>query len=377
MGHASMRAAWRAAQRDNRRDWRLLYDEFTGSGALTAHQPDRGGPWAILNGTFANLSGGVLTYGVPSFNHGCAVAPCGYSDVEISATVNVLNALNVGIVLRSNAAGTNHLLAVFGGSPSKADLYEYTDLTTSVNRLDLAAAAVTAGSHVMTVYAYQEIIRLLCDGTLVGTRSLTSLQANTYHGVGTWLGAVVTWDNLLVVPAGRGWQRIAVIGDSISACTDTSTDASTNWPALVCRYYNGARCYLINHAVAGQSVMANMDAQTAAAASDGANIIITQLGTNDATTDDTLRAEYEENLLELKASNPHARIYAMGILPCNPENNRTTKNTRIATAAANAGVTYWNTDGWIDPATDTSDGLHPTAAGQAKIKVAVLALLPV
>jgi hypothetical protein len=36
---------------------------------------------------------------------------------------------------------------------------------------------------------------------------------------------------------------------------------------------------------------------------------------------------------------------------------------------------YWNTDGWIDPATDTSDGLYPNAGGQIKIANQVLARL--
>lgn len=75
--------------------------------------------------------------------------------------------------------------------------------------------------------------------------------------------------------------------------------------------------------------------------------------------------------------NPKAIIYAIGILPrADPgDNSRDEKNVRIAAAASAASVTYWDTDGWIDPVTDTDDGLHLTAAGHIKVANEVLSRL--
>jgi lysophospholipase L1-like esterase len=118
-----------------------------------------------------------------------------------------------------------------------------------------------------------------------------------------------------------------------------------------------------------------MDEQTVEAASDNADIIIILLGTNGDTYD--VQAEYTENLQELQTSNPNAVIYGVGIIPRDDggDNGRSIKNPRIAAACAAAGVTYWDTDGWIVPATDTTDGLHPTEAGQIKIANEMLARL--
>jgi lysophospholipase L1-like esterase len=138
---------------------------------------------------------------------------------------------------------------------------------------------------------------------------------------------------------------------------------------------------VINHAVSGawittQAGGSDMDEQTVAAENDNADVIFILLGTNGDTY--VIQAEYEENLEELKTSNPNAVIYGIGILPrADPtDNGRSTKNPLIEAACSSAGVTYWNTDGWIDPATDTTDGLHPTEAGQIKIANEILARLP-
>jgi lysophospholipase L1-like esterase len=117
--------------------------------------------------------------------------------------------------------------------------------------------------------------------------------------------------------------------------------------------------------------MAQMDGQTLAAAGDAAQIIIVEFGTNDA-DDAGLTAKYQANLEALKLSNPTAVIIGMGILPRTSHANRDANNPRIETACAGAGVTYWNTDGWIDPATETSDGTHPTDAGYQKIATEAL-----
>jgi lysophospholipase L1-like esterase len=181
-------------------------------------------------------------------------------------------------------------------------------------------------------------------------------------------------------PAG-GIKHIAVLGDSISA----SMTATTGWLYYVANEYNSSKVGVYKHALSGHSIMANMDTQTAEAASDNADSIIVALGTNDNDAGDmgALQAEYAENLAELRASNPGATVYAMNVLPRWTDVGGGTPvakdNIRVAIAAACTaqGVTCWDTytDPWL-VAGDTSDGTHPTAAGAAAIAARVLALLP-
>lgn len=169
-------------------------------------------------------------------------------------------------------------------------------------------------------------------------------------------------NKLLITPS----PVISILGDSIMINNGNGSIALGVASEL------GYRA--INHATSGNSIMAHMDAQTLAAASDGANIIIVQLGTNDG-EDAGITAEYQENLLELKASNPGARIFGMGILNKTTETNRAANNAQISTACTNAGVTYWDTDGWVTAPGDLRDGIHPNSAGALKIKAAILARL--
>jgi lysophospholipase L1-like esterase len=150
------------------------------------------------------------------------------------------------------------------------------------------------------------------------------------------------------------------------------------------QYHNGA-VITTNNAVGGHTIIANMDAQVAATADDAADIIIIGLGTNDNNAGDmgALQAECEENIAELKASNADATIYWMNVLPRwtdvggGTPVDKSNIRTAIAAACTAQSVTCWDTftDPWIT-AGQTSDGVHPTAAGHAAILARVLALLP-
>lgn len=168
-----------------------------------------------------------------------------------------------------------------------------------------------------------------------------------------------------------------IIGDSIST--------NTTWPPAVYAGYKGGLCYGANHAATGASIMAQMDGQTTASASDNSDIIIIALGTNDNNAGDmtALQAKFESNIAALKISNPAATIYVMNVLPRWTDTGGGTvmdkSNIRAAIAAACTAqsVTCWDTftTPWI-VAADTSDGTHPTAAGYVKVKNKVLSLLP-
>ena len=171
---------------------------------------------------------------------------------------------------------------------------------------------------------------------------------------------------------------ITVLGDSISE----QNYNSLKWMEIVRDGYNSGRVAMPNYAVSGQSILSHLDAQVVAAADDNADIIIIEMGTNDVTTTG-LQAEVEENLIELKSDHPNATIYFMNILPRwtdetgETEVDKSAFRTAIAAACTAQSVTCWDTytTPWIT-ASDTADGLHPNAAGYAKIGAEVLARLP-
>jgi lysophospholipase L1-like esterase len=179
--------------------------------------------------------------------------------------------------------------------------------------------------------------------------------------------------------------RFTIIGDSISAPYDA-------WHKTIRYQYHEGFTNLINHAVAGATIMPNgathndMETQVAAAASDDADTILIELGTNDTEGGDmtALQAEIGANIDALRLSNPRATIYYMNILPMwydlelQLEGAAELRRAAIAAICATKNVTCWDThtDPWIVFA-DTSDGLHPTIpGGQNKIGVRALALLP-
>jgi len=178
--------------------------------------------------------------------------------------------------------------------------------------------------------------------------------------------------------AHTGTKYLSVIGDSISANTGA-------WPLGTYYAWNGGNADLINHAVGGNSIVASMATQVAAAATDNADVIILQLGVNDDNAGDmaALQVIVQTAINTLRTSNPRATLYYMNILPCWTDSSGTTPidksniRTAIAEACASRNITCWDTftTPWID-ASDTSDGVHPTApAGFAKVTTQVLAQL--
>ena len=128
----------------------------------------------------------------------------------------------------------------------------------------------------------------------------------------------------------------------------------------------------------------NLTKQTGESASDDASIIIIHMGTNDDNAGDmtALQAMVETNLASLKVTNPDATIYYMNVLPRwtdtggGTEQDKSNIRAAIAAACAAQSITCWDTrtDPWITAA-DTTDGLHPNAAGNVKIADRVYALL--
>jgi len=164
-------------------------------------------------------------------------------------------------------------------------------------------------------------------------------------------------------------KTLSILGDSISVWN------TQKWPtdnAVMIPWR------IIDHAVTGQRVIPHMDSQVVATANDNADAIIIALGTNDLDYGDmaSLQAEAEENIAELKLSNPNATIYWMNVLSSwtditgateRPLNN---VRTAIAAACTAQNIICWDTytDPWLtNCGTDTYDGIHPSPTGNAKI----------
>ena len=170
-------------------------------------------------------------------------------------------------------------------------------------------------------------------------------------------------------------NRFTVLGDSISS------DQAECWEEIVT---NNKGYSISNHYAGGASIMAQMDGQVAASVNDHANIIIIELGTQDDNGGNmiALQAEVEENIAELKVSNPNALICYMNVLPRWTDNGGGTPvdkgniRTAIAAACTAKGITCWDTFTvpWITAA-QTTDGLHPTVAGHVAIAAQVLVRL--
>lgn len=161
-------------------------------------------------------------------------------------------------------------------------------------------------------------------------------------------------------------RAVGIIGDSISAST------SRTWPYYLVQNY-GMRTGISNHAIGGHSIMANLAAQVTASQYDDADDIIIALGTNDNTATG-VQAEVTTRVNALKLTNPRARIFIRGILPCTAgiayaAGAVNAINAALQAAAEATGTIYVPTNNinyggvTYNTATHTSDGQHPNAIG--------------
>jgi lysophospholipase L1-like esterase len=99
--------------------------------------------------------------------------------------------------------------------------------------------------------------------------------------------------------------------------------------------------------------------------------VVVNLGTNDPSTGPAtpnFKPAYLTFLQNLRSYYPQATIFAMS--PFNTAHkNEIADTVSIRNAAGDAKVSYVDTTGWIDIATETTDGTHPTIAAHDKISV--------
>lgn len=225
-------------------------------------------------------------------------------------------------------------------------------------------------------------------GTWTGTPITLRIAAAT--GGAQWTGWLADWvfTNRAITDAeayllassapSQRIKRIAYIGDSITA------ESTTTWVDQVQNEYLNGAVASMNHAIAGTSIIGGMASQAALCATDNAHIIYVALGANDDNAGNmtTLRATYEAGLDTMQASNPSADMKLINVWPLWEADKTTPKDKSNIRAMIDAvgtarGLTVLQpfSEAWYTGA-DTSDGVHPAAAGSALIKTEIITGLP-
>ena len=350
----------------------ILQDTFTGTGAIGDHTPDIvpvGSSWVVRKNAVGVLSGGRLlsnsnTDTVVNINAGIA-------NWEMEARMNSGSQGQVCVYGRSNEGGTTKIALAL----SRVDGKVY--FNTAAYGTDLVAANTDywvrwycfGSRHIVWISTDRETWTLVCNVFI------TDRLTDTYVGLGAvTLTTTGNWDEMEVSPT-TTWPRLLGLGDS------TIADTSIGWFKQLCDTY-APREWDKNRGHSGDSITDNLPGQVTLAASDNADKIFIMMGRNSGggtpATDETVLAA---QLSQLHTDHPNAVIYQLCLLESDPPYGtyaaeKAAIQSAVATAqAAGVPVTFWDTAGWIDPATDTSDGIHPTEAGYTKIKNEVLALL--
>ncbi len=235
----------------------------------------------------------------------------------------------------------------------------YTNVSGTV---DLTPKKLAAGNHTLLV-SYRPV-------------------AGSYHGDAVYQGVVLDSGAHTVAPAVSS-RIIEFIGDSITVGQLTSMPGETAYGWLVgqqlgvehTQIAQGGACLVAtSDGCVGLSVQfLKMGPESTSPDWDftryQAAAVVINLGTNDSghgVHTPQFQDTYTTLLQEVRAKYPNAVIFAMGIF-----RQRFVPQTQNAVAARNAAgdsrVYFIDTTGWIDPATDTFDNVHPTDAGHRKI----------
>ncbi len=192
---------------------------------------------------------------------------------------------------------------------------------------------LASGAHTVTPSVPSKIIEFIGDSITVGYRS--SEEALTAYG---WLTAE---------QLGAGHTQIARSG----ACLYPSADGCI-----------GMRDRWLRTGVSATSPLWDFSRYQA-------NAVVINLGTNDLghhVSSAQFESAYITLIHEIRAKYPNATIFAMETFK-QWFVSETKAAVASVTKAGDTRVRYVDTEGWINPSTDTADGTHPTDAGHRKI----------
>ena len=222
------------------------------------------------------------------------------------------------------------------------------------------ATGLTGGSHTVRI-GYRE-------------------RAGSYTGDPVF-GGLVLAGGATTQPVARPANLVEFIGDSITVGQPNANRPFSTYPWLTAEALGAAHTQVAQ----GGACLVNQDCygmvdwfrrSSAWVSSDDWNFgtyqataVVINLGTNDVghgVTGPQFQQNYVVMLERVRQAYPGAEIFAMGVF-----RNRYVTETRNAVAtrvaAGDAKVHFIDTAGWVDPATDTADNVHPTDAGHVKI----------
>lgn len=108
------------------------------------------------------------------------------------------------------------------------------------------------------------------------------------------------------------------------------------------------------------------------------NLVVINLGTNDALSGNvsgaSFQASYVNLMKKIRAKLPRTRIFAVRTFG-GYEESQTKAAVDAMVSGGDRRVQYVNTTGWLERGDYGSDGLHPTDAGQAKVAGKLAAVL--
>ncbi|MBB5896826.1 lysophospholipase L1-like esterase [Kutzneria kofuensis] len=236
--------------------------------------------------------------------------------------------------------------------------------------VNLTPTRLPAGTHTLRV-AYRQV-------------------AGSYHGDGVFQGVVLDAGAHTVAPTVPS-RIIEFIGDSITAGYRSSKEALTAYGWVTAEKLGAAHTQIARPSVClyptadGCVGMRDRYLKTGLDTSTPdwdfsryrASDVVINLGTNDRghnVSSSQFQSAYITLLERIRAKYPDATIYAMETFK-----KWYVAETKAAVAARNkAGdskVRFVDTEGWINPTTDTADGTHPTDGGHQKIAARLASIL--
>lgn len=205
-------------------------------------------------------------------------------------------------------------------------------------------------------------------------------RAGSYTGDPVF-GGLILAGGAQTAPAARPQHLIEFIGDSITVGQPNGNRPFTAYPWLTGEALGAGHTQVAQGGacLVSQDCYGMMDwfrRSSAWVSNDDWNFsayqataVVINLGTNDVghgVSTTQFHQNYIVMLERIRRAYPTAHIFALGTF-----RNRYVPETRQAVAVRNAagdsGVHFVDTAGWVNPATDTSDNVHPTGAGHVKI----------
>lgn len=241
-------------------------------------------------------------------------------------------------------------------STPSSPVYDFITLATGLDTSE-AEYAIYAGNQGF----YSTV--LLGGGTGVVTDALTSRKAILYYGDSITQGVGATngltgFPVLTSAARGKGVRNLGVSG------------------SVVVDGYGGTQPG--NSTTRKNAVIALKDVVDTVVILYGTNDLGIIPGTYDL---NEFESQYDAMLGDLLAGmNSGTKFYCLGILDrTGVTTTRDDLNARISAAEVSAGdanTFYVDTDGWITPASDTGDGLHPNDTGNGKVATNLLGEIP-